>query len=435
MKLGTKERPPVFAGTWYESDRKQLEESLDSLIKACKKSPSLGNPKAAISPVAGYKYSGQATAASFVALSANVNIERVLLIANSYNVPSANPSWHGIALTDFDTYRTPLGVLPVDREFCEFLATDDLFRAPFTNVLAHNRIEVQLPMLQRTMGNVKIVPMFVGYADENEIFHISRIIRDSLHSKSVLVVCSPLSTTFLDGFPSKNKDYQTKPNEFVYSLDQEAVNLIVNLDYHAFSHYCNHRNRSMANSESIEIGIGALQGWCVGKILDHYISSDVTGNASSSQSYASVLFYERFLMEKSWISFLCHSSKDKELVERIANDLRHSGVNVWLDKWQLKAGDSLNTRIQSAIKQSGYLVVFLSQSSTSSPWVQRELNAALIKELEINRVFVVPVVLDNCDIPVFLRDKIYADFRTDYDSGLETLMSALLTAPSARKED
>ena len=45
-----------------------------------------------------------------------------------------------------------------------------------------------------------------------------------------------------------------------------------------------------------------------------------------------------------------------------------------------------------------------------SSWVEKELNAALAIELERKDVFVLPLVIDDCDIPVFLKDKLYADF-------------------------
>jgi hypothetical protein len=35
---------------------------------------------------------------------------------------------------------------------------------------------------------------------------------------------------------------------------------------------------------------------------------------------------------------------------------------------------------------------------------------------------VVPVRLDSCRMPVFLRDKLYADFRGSYDEALTSLL-------------
>lgn len=50
-------------------------------------------------------------------------------------------------------------------------------------------------------------------------------------------------------------------------------------------------------------------------------------------------------MNKSAKVFLCHFSKDKEFVQRLAHDLKSKEVPVWFDKWELKVSDSLNEKI------------------------------------------------------------------------------------------
>jgi len=120
--------------------------------------------------------------------------------------------------------------------------------------------------------------------------------------------------------------------------------------------------------------------------------------------------------------FLCHSSKDKGFVRRLAQDLEGRGVRVWFDEWEMKVGDSLADRIQEGIEHSSYLAVVLSPNSVKSGWVKRELNAALAKELKKQDVFILPILYKDCEIPLFLQDKIYADFRQNYTKGLRELM-------------
>ncbi len=119
--------------------------------------------------------------------------------------------------------------------------------------------------------------------------------------------------------------------------------------------------------------------------------------------------------------FMCHSSKDKAFVERLAYDLLAHGVDVWLDAWEMQVGDSLRDKIQQGISEAGWLLVVLSPHSVQSKWVRVELNAGLARELEAGSVFVLPILLASCEIPPFLQDKLYADFR-DYESGLEALL-------------
>src|SRR5712671_4929946 len=123
----------------------------------------------------------------------------------------------------------------------------------------------------------------------------------------------------------------------------------------------------------------------------------------------------------SQIVFISYSSKDRALVSRIANDLRAIGANVWWDKWEMKVGDSLNKKIQEGIGQAGWFCIALSKNSVTSPWVERELTSGMVRELEERRVFVLPLLVEDCEVPLFLRDKIYADFRHSYEQGFAEL--------------
>lgn len=124
--------------------------------------------------------------------------------------------------------------------------------------------------------------------------------------------------------------------------------------------------------------------------------------------------------------FLSHSSKDKPFVSRLATDLKSQGVPVWYDQWELKVGDSLSERIERGISQSGWLALVISKNSASSDWVQKELRAAQARELRDKSVFVLPIIIDDCEIPLFLLDKLYADFRASYEHGLEALLKRVL---------
>ena len=108
--------------------------------------------------------------------------------------------------------------------------------------------------------------------------------------------------------------------------------------------------------------------------------------------------------------FLSHSSKDKSFVRKLAERLRSCGVRVWLDEAEIRIGDSLIARIGEAIDECDFCAVVLSPSSVESEWVQRELRLALNKEFASRKVVVLPLLLEHTAIPLFLRDKKYADF-------------------------
>jgi hypothetical protein len=122
--------------------------------------------------------------------------------------------------------------------------------------------------------------------------------------------------------------------------------------------------------------------------------------------------------------FISHSHQDKVFVDRLASQLVLHRTYVWLDRWEIKVGDSLLGKVQEGIKSASALLIVLSKASVASEWCKKELNAGLMCELEEKRVVVLPIFLEDCEMPVFLKDKKYADFRSDFDAGLrETLIA------------
>lgn len=129
--------------------------------------------------------------------------------------------------------------------------------------------------------------------------------------------------------------------------------------------------------------------------------------------------------------FISYSHDDSDFVDKLAMQLVQRKVYVWLDRWELRVGDSLITRIESAITTASALLVILSASSVDSPWCRAEINAGLMRELKERKIVVLPIVIEDCDVPIFLQDKLHADFRTDFDAGLRTVMEAIAGVTNA----
>ncbi|MCL5028414.1 MAG: toll/interleukin-1 receptor domain-containing protein [Bacteroidetes bacterium] len=123
--------------------------------------------------------------------------------------------------------------------------------------------------------------------------------------------------------------------------------------------------------------------------------------------------------------FICHSSIDKPFVRKLAQSLKTYNIEVWFDEWEIKVGESLREKIETGITKSSYLCVVLSKNSVKSKWVTRELNAAFAKEMETNKVFILPLLIDKCKLPLFLKDKKYANFLESYETGLNDLLESV----------
>jgi len=132
-------------------------------------------------------------------------------------------------------------------------------------------------------------------------------------------------------------------------------------------------------------------------------------------------------------TFLCHSSKDKRVVRQIASTLAKVGVPIWYDEWEIEAGDSITRKINDGLASASNLVVFLSSASLSSNWVQRELNSTLMKQISTNKIRIIPVKLERCEVPHILSDICWISLTKPetYLSGLTMLLKAVLPKSEA----
>jgi hypothetical protein len=123
--------------------------------------------------------------------------------------------------------------------------------------------------------------------------------------------------------------------------------------------------------------------------------------------------------------FISHSSADKQFVRGLAVDLAAIGHQPWLDEWEILAGESIIERVGSGVEDADLMVVVLSRNAMASKWVENEWHAKYWTEVSKRRVAVIPVLIEDCEIPALLRAKKYVDFRDNYASALELLAKSI----------
>ena len=141
--------------------------------------------------------------------------------------------------------------------------------------------------------------------------------------------------------------------------------------------------------------------------------------------------------------FISHASEDKErFVLDFARRLREHGVDAWVDEWEMLPGDSLVDKIyEEGIKNARAMIVVLSKYSINKPWVREELNAGFLKRLSGN-CRVIPVVIDNCNVPEVLRSTVWqkvpnlANYEEEFQRILDSIygrtQKPTLGAPAAQ---
>lgn len=178
-------RHPAVAGQFYPADALQLRRQVDGFLAEAKAESKV--PKAIIAPHAGFIYSGPIAASAYKALqSARDRIQRVVLLGPDHRV-----GFRGLALSSADAWDTPLGCIPLDHKAAALL--QDL---PQVTVFdeAHRQehsLEVQLPFLQRLLGDFSLLPLVVGEATTEEVEQVLERVWGG--DETLVVVSSDLS--------------------------------------------------------------------------------------------------------------------------------------------------------------------------------------------------------------------------------------------------
>lgn len=131
--------------------------------------------------------------------------------------------------------------------------------------------------------------------------------------------------------------------------------------------------------------------------------------------------------------FLSHSSDDKPRVRELSSRLRAEGFDPWLDEERLLPGDDWELEILEAVRECDVVIVCLSAQSVSKVgFVQEELRRVMdvAEQQPEGRVFVIPVRLEPCEIPLRLGQWQYADLFAD--GGYERLRTALHAKQAGR---
>jgi hypothetical protein len=106
--------------------------------------------------------------------------------------------------------------------------------------------------------------------------------------------------------------------------------------------------------------------------------------------------------------FISHASEDKDrFVLNFAKKLREKGIDAWLDKWEMKPGDSLMDKIfVEGIGQARAFIIIISHNSINKPWVHEELNKAAVDRIN-KGTKLIPILIDDCSVPEVLTSTLW----------------------------
>jgi hypothetical protein len=181
-------RPAAVAGMFYPGNPAQLAAEVTELLDGVEDfEPRLAFPKALIVPHAGYIYSGPVAARAYDELRAARGIvKRVVLIGPAHYVAG-----RGLALPECDAFETPLGRIRLDQEAIASLADlKQVVRSSAAHAQEHS-LEVQLPFLQKVLGEFSLVPIAAGAALTEEVMLVIQRLWDG--PETLFVISTDLS--------------------------------------------------------------------------------------------------------------------------------------------------------------------------------------------------------------------------------------------------
>ena len=262
-----------LAGEWYSGSSEGLGAELDAYLENAKPQVLSGRIVGLISPHAGFRYSGPVAAYGFKAIKGK-GIKTVIIVGFSHR-----KNYDGIAVLDEDGFRTPLGVLPIDREITGSLAAKHAKIYNYPEAFSEeNSVEMQMPFLQAALSDFKIVLVAIG----DQSFENCKIIADALYETlkdktGYVLVGSTDMSHYL-------------PYERANAVDKKTISLVEEFDPDKF--YA----ESLSENHSLMCGYGACAAIMMAskmlgadkiEILKYANSGDTSGDKARVVGYLS----------------------------------------------------------------------------------------------------------------------------------------------------
>jgi MEMO1 family protein len=268
-----KMREPAVAGYFYPKEKNELLKILGKFIETKGEKQQC---KAAVSPHAGYVYSGATAGSTF----SKISIPETVILLGPNHTGYGEP----YAVSGGDAWLTPLGETEIDKtiakslvEKSRYLEEDDVAH------LQEHSLEVQLPFLQFLKKDVRIVPVILsGYIDNPAWIEIGETIAGVITAQKreddILVVASSDMTHYEEHATAEEKD-------------RYAIEAILSLDEQLFIQRIYEKNITLCGYGPIIASITAAKklGAQGGELVKYTTSGEMSGDYSRVVGYAGII--------------------------------------------------------------------------------------------------------------------------------------------------
>jgi AmmeMemoRadiSam system protein B len=260
---------------FYPGDKDRLREQLDAFVRPV---PEPKKVMAAISPHAGYMYSGGVAGAVFSQISIP---DAVVILGPNHRGIGASA-----ALTASGTWEMPFGSVPINEALAQAIlkvstSAVRIVDDPGAHAMEHS-IEVQVPFLQCLRPKVSIVPIGLSHIAYDACPEIGQAVVEGIqdYGKEVLLVASTDMTHY-------------ESQEAAKAKDRLAIDRILDLDPKGLYETVSKHGISMCGVIPTTIVLEAckVMGATRAELVQYATSGDVTGDYAQVVGYAGFIVY------------------------------------------------------------------------------------------------------------------------------------------------
>jgi len=263
-------RHAFFAGTWYPSVKKEIEQYISPASKKVK-------AIAVVCPHAGWIYSGKTAGKVFSRVQpAGLNI----LIGPNHRGGGAS-----VSVYPEGAWQTPLGELEIDKAAASEIVSRSKFAKP--DASAHDQehsLEVQTPFIKFTNPDARIVPICMNDYSPSTCRDLGLAVAGAISSQknrgSSLIVASSDMSHYVSASAAK-------------IADGMAIEKILKLDPAGLLKVVEENNITMCGSGPVASALWAAKelGATGAELVAYSTSGDVTGDDSEVVGYAGLIIY------------------------------------------------------------------------------------------------------------------------------------------------
>ncbi len=267
------------AGRWFPSDPGKLSEMVGSFSKNALSERIDGRIVGAMSPHAGYVYSGKVAAFSFRAIRDNLRDSPELFVVIG---PSHRSGFKGVALMEGDRFKTPLGEIFLDRDAADFLVKSSpyVFLRSAPHIGEHS-VENQIPFIQTLFPSARLVAAVMGDHSNDTCVSLAEALVELSRKRKIVVIAS-------------SDMYHDPSHELVTRRDRATLEQIKNMNIGGLTDNWDASAQNLCGIGPVVtlMGFARLMGAKEGRVLHYRNSGDdfPEGRGKWVVGYCSVVF-------------------------------------------------------------------------------------------------------------------------------------------------